>query len=58
MLGASPWGIGLYRKYGFVDVHVMNIRLEEYEGGERMGGTSHVIMRRPEWGERGEGGEM
>ncbi|RAL59025.1 hypothetical protein DID88_009054 [Monilinia fructigena] len=47
VLGASPWGIGLYRKYGFVDVHVMDIRLDEYEGGEGMGRTSHVIMRRP-----------
>ncbi|KAG4033875.1 hypothetical protein MFRU_004g03730 [Monilinia fructicola] len=46
VLGASPWGIGLYRKYGFVDVHVMDIRLDEYEGGEGMGRTSHVIMRR------------
>ncbi|TGO86756.1 hypothetical protein BPOR_0279g00110 [Botrytis porri] len=47
VLGASPWGIGLYRKYGFVDVHCMDVRLDRYEGGEGMGSTRHVIMRRP-----------
>ncbi|KAF5877033.1 putative gnat family protein [Botrytis fragariae] len=47
VLGASPWGIGLYRKYGFVDVHGMDIQLDRYEGGEGMGSTRHVIMRRP-----------
>lgn len=46
VLGASPWGIGLYRKYGFVPVHSQDIRLWEYEGGEGMGETRHVIMRR------------
>ncbi|TGO27090.1 hypothetical protein BPAE_0047g00060 [Botrytis paeoniae] len=47
VLGASPWGIGLYRKYGFVDVHGMDIQLDRYEGGKGMGSTRHVIMRRP-----------
>ncbi|KAF7929656.1 hypothetical protein BELL_0452g00080 [Botrytis elliptica] len=47
VLGASPWGIGLYRKYGFVDVHCMDIQLDRYEGGKGMGSTRHVIMRRP-----------
>ncbi|QSZ36778.1 hypothetical protein DSL72_006661 [Monilinia vaccinii-corymbosi] len=51
VLGASPWGIGLYRNHGFVEVHVMDIRLHEYEGGEGMGTISHVIMRRPGRGE-------
>ncbi|KAJ8067469.1 hypothetical protein OCU04_004814 [Sclerotinia nivalis] len=46
ILGASPWGIGLYRKHGFQEVHSMDIRLDLYEGGEGMGSTSHVIMRR------------
>lgn len=50
VLGASPWGIGLYRKYGFVDVHCMDIELDRYEGGEGMGSTRHVIMRRPPGG--------
>ncbi|EDO02492.1 predicted protein [Sclerotinia sclerotiorum 1980 UF-70] len=45
-LRASPWGIGLYRKHGFQEVHAMDIRLDLYEGGEGMGRTSHVIMRR------------
>jgi ribosomal protein S18 acetylase RimI-like enzyme len=47
VLGASPEGIGLYRKYGFVDFEVMNLNLWEYEGGEGMGVARHVIMRRP-----------
>ncbi|KAF7954252.1 hypothetical protein EAE96_005381 [Botrytis aclada] len=50
VLGASPWGIGLYRKYGFVDVHCMDVHLDRYEGGEGMGSTRHVIMRRPPGG--------
>ncbi|ESZ96505.1 hypothetical protein SBOR_3127 [Sclerotinia borealis F-4128] len=51
VLGASPWGIGLYRKFGFVEVHVMDIRLRDYVGGEGMGGTSHVVMWRAARGE-------
>ncbi|CAD6444715.1 d2271565-b347-45bc-bd89-eb1a1ed987a8 [Sclerotinia trifoliorum] len=32
ILGASPWGIGLYRKHGFQEVYSMDIRLDLYEG--------------------------
>lgn len=47
VLGASPDGIGLYRKYGFVDFEVTDFNLWEYEGGEGMGVNRHVIMHRP-----------
>lgn len=47
VLGASPEGIGLYRKYGFVDFEVMDLNLWEYEGGEGMGIARHVVMHRP-----------
>jgi GNAT superfamily N-acetyltransferase len=47
ILGASPVGIGLYRKYGFVDFRVMNFKLWEYDGGKGMGIARHVIMHRP-----------
>lgn len=47
VLGASPEGIGLYRKYGFVDFEVMDLNLWEYEGGEGMGTARHVVMHRP-----------
>jgi hypothetical protein len=47
VLGASPFGIGLYRRYGFVDYETMDIKLWEYEGGKGMGTARHVIMNRP-----------
>lgn len=47
MLGASPDGIDLYRRYGFVDFEVMDFKLWEYVGGEGMGVATHVIMHRP-----------
>ena len=47
ILGASPDGIGLYRKYGFVDFEVTDFKLWEYDGGEGMGIARHVIMHRP-----------
>jgi hypothetical protein len=47
VLGASPEGLGLYKKYGFVDYEVMDFNLWEYEGGEGMGVARHVIMHRP-----------
>ncbi|KAM3075069.1 hypothetical protein ACMFMG_007472 [Clarireedia jacksonii] len=47
VLGASKFGVGLYKKYGFEEVHVLEIDLEAYEGGEGMGKERHVIMWRP-----------
>lgn len=47
VLGASSAGIGLYRRYGFVEFKVIKLNLWEYEGGEGMGVEEHVIMHRP-----------
>lgn len=47
VLGASPEGLGLYKKHGFVVVKEMAVNLWEYEGGEGMGVTQHTIMHRP-----------
>lgn len=47
VLGASDMGIGLYRKYGCVDVEVMILNLWEYEGGEGMGVERWVFCHRP-----------
>ncbi len=47
VLGASKEGKGLYKKYGFVEFKVMEVRLWEYEGGEGMSLDHHVIMHRP-----------
>jgi ribosomal protein S18 acetylase RimI-like enzyme len=41
VLGASPEGEGLYKKYGFEEVEVMELKLWEYEGGEGMGIARH-----------------
>jgi hypothetical protein len=47
VLGASKEGRGLYKRYGFVDFQIMELRLWEYEGGEGMGMDQHCIMWRP-----------
>lgn len=47
VLGASPEGETLYRRYGWEEVEVMEMRLWEYEGGEGMGLARHVVMCRP-----------
>jgi len=41
VLGASPEGEGLYKKFGFEEVKVMELKLWEYEGGEGMGVARH-----------------
>jgi len=46
VLGASPEGIELYRRHGFVDFETMEIELGEYEGGKEMEAVRHVIMYR------------
>ncbi|RDL37592.1 uncharacterized protein BP5553_05025 [Venustampulla echinocandica] len=47
VLGASPEGEGLYRRYGFKQVMNMDLKLWEYEGGEGLGTTTHGVMHRP-----------
>lgn len=47
VLGASPYGRGLYKKYGFVDYHIEVVDLSQYEGGEGYGEDVHVTMHRP-----------
>lgn len=49
VLGASREGRGLYKRYGFVDFEIMELRMWEWEGGEEMQGVKeeHVIMHRP-----------
>ncbi|KAE9378195.1 acyl-CoA N-acyltransferase [Stipitochalara longipes BDJ] len=47
VLGASKEGLGLYKKLGFKEVEVMEIRLWEYEGGEGRGLETHAVMHRP-----------
>ncbi|KAG0652075.1 hypothetical protein D0Z07_1173 [Hyphodiscus hymeniophilus] len=47
VLGASDQGIGLYKKHGFGEDVVVDLKLWEYEGGEGLGVTRHVYMHRP-----------
>lgn len=56
VLAASKEGLGLYKKFGFVEFETMVLKLWEYEGGERFGMDNHVVMQRParKRGERGE----
>jgi hypothetical protein len=46
VLGSSPEGETLYKRYGFVEFAVMNLELWKYEGGEGMGLARHVVMHR------------
>jgi N-acetylglutamate synthase-like GNAT family acetyltransferase len=46
VLGASKSGKGLYKKYGFVEFEIMEIKLWEYEGGEGMSLDHQVVMHR------------
>jgi ribosomal protein S18 acetylase RimI-like enzyme len=47
VLGASDQGVGLYKKYGRVEVEIMHLDLREYEGGEGLGVTTKVFLHRP-----------
>jgi predicted N-acetyltransferase YhbS len=47
VLGASPDGLGLYKRYGFVEFEVMDFKLWEYEGGAGLGVHTNVMMHRP-----------
>lgn len=47
VLAASPDGLGLYKKHGFVVFEALSFNLWEYEGGEGMGVAEHYIMHRP-----------
>ncbi|PQE04702.1 hypothetical protein CJF30_00004477 [Rutstroemia sp. NJR-2017a BBW] len=46
VLGASKYGLGLYKRYGFEELIVMEVDLEAYEGGQGMGRETHAIMWR------------
>jgi len=41
VLGASPEGEELYKRFGFEEVAAKDLKLEEYEGGEGMGVARH-----------------
>lgn len=45
--GASQQGLGLYKKYEYVELETKDINLSEYEGGEGMGSDKHSIVYRP-----------
>ena len=47
VLGASPEGLGLYKKYGFVVVEELSSNLWEYKGGEGFGVIKLCVMHRP-----------
>lgn len=47
ILAASREGEDLYKRYGFVEHHVMVLELSRYAGGEGMGVARHCIMHRP-----------
>jgi N-acetylglutamate synthase-like GNAT family acetyltransferase len=47
VLGASKQGRDLYKRYGFRDFHITELKLWEYEGGEGLEIDEHVIMHRP-----------
>lgn len=47
VLAASRQGEGLYRKYAFEVIQVMELRLEEHKGGEGLGVERHIVMHRP-----------
>lgn len=47
VLGASPEGLSLYKKHGFVEVKQMSLDLSHYEGGEGRGAVRHSILYRP-----------
>lgn len=46
VLGASPEGLSLYKKYGFAEFQDMSLDLKDYEGGQGMGFVHHCIMHR------------
>jgi GNAT superfamily N-acetyltransferase len=46
ILGASTQGVGLYKKYGRVEIYVMKTNLWEYEGGEDLGVTTNSMLRK------------
>ena len=47
VLGASPAGLGLYKKYSFVEQIVMDLNLWEYDGGAGLGVCRTVFLVRP-----------
>lgn len=47
VLWASIQGAGLYKKYGCVEVEIIDFDLNEYKGGEGMANFRSAILRRP-----------
>lgn len=47
VLGASPEGEGLYKRYGFTEYAAWIHRLSDYEGGKGMSDARHIVMHRP-----------
>lgn len=47
ILGASDQGIGLYKKYGCIEVGIFEVNLWEYEGGQGLGVATNHILHRP-----------
>ncbi|KAG4440517.1 hypothetical protein IFR05_003987 [Cadophora sp. M221] len=53
VLASSKEGLGLYKRFGFVEFETMKLKLWEYEGGEGFEGDDHVVMWRPCMGKEG-----
>ena len=47
VLGASPEGEDLYKRFGYEAIAEMDLKLWEYEGGAGLGIARHCVMRRP-----------
>lgn len=47
VLWASVQGAGLYKKYGCVEVEILDFDLSEYKGGDGMGSFRSAILHRP-----------
>ncbi len=47
VLGASPEGRNLYKRFGFEDFSIKVLHMSRFEGGEGMEDDEHVVMHRP-----------
>ncbi len=46
VLGASPEGRNLYKRFGFEDFSIHVLHMSRFEGGEGMEDDEHVVMYR------------